>query len=167
MRSKSPAGKTKAPEQPRGAAWAAVLRLLSRRDYSLGELRQRLLAKGFAEDAVAEAVSRGVELGYLDDARLIERVSQALLEQGRAAGPRLAMELRRRGFPRELVDTALATLSAAGGEELSLRELIARRFARFDFASADERERRRVVTFLQRRGFSLDRILNELKRTEP
>ena len=147
--------------------WAATLRLLSRRDYSIGELRQRLLAKGFAAEAVDVAVARGMELGYLDDVRLIERVSQALLAQGRAAGPRLALELRRRGFPRELIESAVTGAAAAVGEDLPLRELIDRRFATFDFARADERERRRVVTFLQRRGFALERILNELKRTDP
>jgi len=147
--------------------WAATLRLLSRRDYSIGELRQRLLAKGFAAEAVDAAVARGIELGYLDDSRLIERVSQTLLTQGRAAGPRLVLELRRRGFPRDLIATAVASACAEGGEDQALRGLIDRRFAAFDFARADERERRRVVTYLQRRGFALERILNELKRTDP
>ena len=159
--------RTRAPRGTAGDPWATALRLLSRRDYSVGELRQRLLAKGFAAAAVEAAVARGSELGYLDDARLIGRVSQALLAQGRAAGPRLAMELRRRGFPREMIETALADLAAGGGDAQALRDLIGRRFAAFDFARADERERRRVVTFLQRRGFPLDRILNELKRNDP
>ena len=146
--------------------WSAALRLLTRRDYSVGELRRRLLDKGFTAEAVETAVNRGIELGYLDDARLIERLSQALLAQGRAAGGRLAMELRRRGFPRELIEPAVMAASAEGAEEQSLRALIDRRFATFDFAGADERERRRVVTFLQRRGFPLEHILNELKRND-
>jgi len=53
------------------------------------------------------------------------------------------------------------------GENQALRELVARRFPAFDMTSADERERRRVVAYLQRRGFPLNRILNELKRTDP
>jgi regulatory protein len=158
--------KARAPKRAPGDAWAAALRLLTRRDYSTAELRRRLLDKGFAEEAVAAALTRGREFGYLDDLRLIGRLSQALLAQGRAAGPRLTLELRRRGFPREMVDAAVAAAADQGATEQALRDLIGRRFAAFDFASADERERRRVVTFLQRRGFPLDRILTELKRTD-
>jgi regulatory protein len=149
-----------------GSPWQVALRLLSRRDYSTGELRRRLLDKNFPVEAVDAAVARGLDLGYLDDARLVVRLSQALLAQGRAAGPRLTMELRRRGFPRELIDGAVKAASGEGAEEQALRELIGRRFATFDFTGADERERRRVVTYLQRRGFPLDRILTELKRTD-
>jgi len=154
--------------QEGGAPWASALRLLTRRDYGTHELRQRLLQKGFPGEAVEQTIARGIELGYLDDARHVERLSQALLTTGRAAGPRLLQELRRRGLPEELIRTAVTENRAAGREDEALRELIARRFATFDYTAADERERRRVVCFLQRRGFPLDRILHELrKRTDP
>jgi regulatory protein len=140
--------------------------LLTRRDHGTAELRGRLLAKGFAAEAVEQAIARGIELGYLDDARYVERLSRDLLASGRAAGPRLALELRRRGLPEELIGAALSSARAGGGEETALRELIARRFPAFNYADADAGTRRRVVNFLQRRGFPLDRILNELKRTD-
>jgi len=143
-----------------------ALRLLGRRDHSTAELRSRLLAKGFAAEAVEQAIVRGQELGYLDDSRYVERLSRSLLATGRAAGPRLAQELRRRGLPEELIGTQLAAVRTTGAEENALRELIARRFPAFDYAGADTGTRRRVVNFLQRRGFPLDRILNELKRTD-
>jgi regulatory protein len=160
------AARTNPPEVKPGDPWGAALRLLTRRDYSTAELRRRLLDKGYPAEAVEAAVARGIALGYLDDARLIERLSRVLLAQGRAAGPRLTLELRRRGFPRELIAPAVTAATGEGATEQALRELIARRFETFDFATADERERRRVVAFLQRRGFPLERILNELKRTD-
>ncbi|TLM65336.1 MAG: regulatory protein RecX [Deltaproteobacteria bacterium] len=147
--------------------WAAALSLLARRDFGTGELRQRLLAKGFPAEAVEQAIARGRELGYLDDARHADRLARAMLASGRAAGPRLTLELRRRGLPDELVRAAVAEARSSGGEEQALRDLVARRFPAFDYAAADDRERRRVVHFLQRRGFPLDHILNELKRTDP
>jgi regulatory protein len=150
-----------------GDAWAATLRLLTRRDYGTGELRRHLLGKGFPAAAVEVALARGSDLGYLDDARYIERLSRMLVETGRAVGPRLAVELRRRGLPDELIRTTLAETRSAEAEEPALRALIARRFPGFDFLAADDRERRRVVFFLQRRGFPLDRILTELKRNDP
>jgi regulatory protein len=146
--------------------WVVALRLLTRRDYGTQELRQRLLAKGFPAEAVEAAVARGIELGYLDDARHVEQLSRSLLATGRAAGPRLLLELRRRGLPEELIHAAVSAGRAAGVEDQALRTLIARRFPTFNFSAADDRERRRVVSYLQRRGFPFDRILNELKRTD-
>lgn len=150
-----------------GDPWATALRLLARRDYGTEELRQRLLTKEFPAEAVEQAIVRGIALGYLDDARYVERLTRALLTTGRAVGPRLTLELRRRGLPDELIRTALAETRASGGEGEALRALISRRFPDFDYTAATDRERRRVVLFLQRRGFSLDRILTELKRTDP
>jgi regulatory protein len=65
-----------------------------------------------------------------------------------------------------LIHTTVTESRAAGTEAAALRGLIGRRFPAFDFAAAAERERRRVVAFLQRRGFALDQILTELKRTD-
>ena len=151
-----------APADP----WGTALRLLARRDYGTAELQRRLLAQDFPAEAVERAIARGIELGYLDDARYVERLTRALLAAGRAAGPRLVVELRRRGLPEEMIGAALAEARSTGEEETALRDLIARRFPTFNYAAADNNARRRVVHFLQRRGFSLDRILNELKRTD-
>lgn len=152
----------RAPADP----WSTALRLLARRDHGTVELQRRLLAQGFPAEAVEQAIARGIELGYLDDARYVERLTRALLAAGRAAGPRLVLELRRRGLPEELIGAALAEARSTGEEETALRDLIARRFPAFNYAAADSNARRRVVHFLQRRGFPLERILNELKRTD-
>jgi len=152
----------RAPADP----WSTALRLLARRDHGTAELQRRLLAQGFPAEAVEQAIARGIELGYLDDARYVERLTRALLTAGRAAGPRLVLELRRRGLPEDLIEAALAETRSTGEEETALRDLIARRFPAFNYAAADSNARRRVVHFLQRRGFPLERILNELKRTD-
>jgi regulatory protein len=76
------------------------------------------------------------------------------------------MELRRRGLPDELIGTVSAACRESGREEAALHDLVTRRFAAFNYTEADPGERRRVVNFLQRRGFSLDCILNELKRND-
>ena len=147
--------------------WTVALRLLTRRDYGSGELRRRLRDRGFPAEAVEQALARAATLGYLDDQRYVENLTRTLLAAGRAAGPRLVLELRRRQLPEELIRAAVAASREGGKEDQALRDLVARRFPAFDLASADERDQRRVIAFLQRRGFSLDRILNELKRTDP
>ena len=44
-----------------------------------------------------------------------------------------------------------------------LRELVARRYPSYDHQQADDRERRRVIQYLQRRGFTLSDILSVLQ----
>ena len=69
-------------------------------------------------------------------------------------GPRLRLELTRRGVPREIVTDIVADISASYAEEETLAALVARKFAGFDPQAASDRDTRRVVDYLQRRGFS-------------
>ncbi|MCK4501418.1 MAG: RecX family transcriptional regulator, partial [Desulfuromonadales bacterium] len=59
----------------------------------------------------------------------------------------------------QAVETATSEVSTAD----LLRQQLLRRFSSFDYATADSRERRRVVSFFQRRGFSLEQIFTILK----
>ena len=57
------------PTADRTDPWPAALRILTRRDYSQAELRQRLKDKGFEPERIEKALQRCLELGYLDDIR--------------------------------------------------------------------------------------------------
>ena len=144
--------------------WPTALRLLTGRDYSQSELRRRLLDKGFDEIRVDQALQRCLELGYLDDTRYAVNRATSLMAQGRAVGPRILVDLRQRGISEELAGQALAKAREAFDEEELLTSLVSRRFPDFNYNSASAKERRRVVHFLQRRGFSINRILAQLTR---
>ena len=72
----------------RANPWSAALRLLTRRDYSQSDLRQRLRDKGFEQDLIEAALQRCLELGYLDDQRYALNRATSLMRQGRAVGRR-------------------------------------------------------------------------------
>ncbi len=144
--------------------WPTALRLLTRRDYSQAELRQRLLDKGFDPDCIGQALQRCLELGYLDDARYALNRATSLMLQGRAAGSRILADLRQHGIAEDLASQALEQVRTVCDEGEMLRLLIDRRFPAFDYNSAPLKEKRRVVYFLQRRGFSLNRIMDQLTR---
>jgi SOS response regulatory protein OraA/RecX len=89
----------------RGAAYA----LLARRDFTTGELRERLAAKGWDPDAVARAVAELLEERMLDDARYASNYVAYHAARGR--GPiRIGAELRARIVPAELIEAALASV---------------------------------------------------------
>jgi len=152
------------PEVDRANPWSAALRILTRRDYSQSELRQRLLDKGFDQEHIEETLQRCLDLGYLDDDRYALNRATGLLTQGRAVGPRILADLRRHGISEEVACRALEQALEGCDENQLLRSLLERRFPNFNYGTSPVKERRRVVHFLQRRGFSLSRIMDQLTR---
>jgi SOS response regulatory protein OraA/RecX len=89
------------------SAYQAALKILSRRDYFVAELRKRLVRKEFDADEIDDAIRRCVGFGLLDDQRVARRFIE-LCAVSRGWGPhRLEAELRHRG-----VDDGLATVTA-------------------------------------------------------
>lgn len=154
-----------APKERRSGTadpFSTALRLLSRRDYAAAELAQRLRDKGHDDVAIATALERCRDLGYLNDTRFAALRARALLRSGRAAGRRILLDLHQRGIDSEAASAALASAEAEHPPGEQLRELLARRYPHFDFASADPGEKRRVVDFFLRRGFDLSLVLSIL-----
>ncbi|HEX9078670.1 MAG TPA: regulatory protein RecX [Desulfuromonadaceae bacterium] len=141
------------PSSAEGAYRYAV-RLLAARDYTSLKLQRKLLDREFSETDSESAVMRLLAEGWLNDRRFAERFAEAAQASGRFFGPRLRLEMRRRGIPAELINEVVGRIGGEHDEEEGLRSLLERRFPGFSFAAATDRERRRVIGFLQRRGFS-------------
>jgi len=153
-------------QQPadRADPWPTALRLLTARDYSCAELRQRLLDRGFESNRIDDTLQRCLEFGYIDDARYAFNRATSLMNQGRAVGPRILADLRRHGINTEIANMALEKARESCDENQLLKSLVKQRYPDFDYDSASLKERRRVVHYLQRRGFPLGRIMDQLTR---
>ncbi len=138
----------------RKEALASALRLLARRDFSGAELTARLQARGVAAPYAEETVARLREKGLLDDRRFARQFAESAIRQGRGYGVRLRLDLTRRGVAAEIIDEVLASLAVEYDEMETLSALLAKKFAGFNAASAPDREKRRVLQYFQRRGFS-------------
>ncbi len=146
-------------EQTRDAVASAV-RTLARRDHSETELRRKLQDRGFSTGEIETAVAKMMEYGYLDDQRFARIWAESAIRGGRGFGPRLRLELLRRGVADTIVTEVLGTLAEDFREREVLAAVLAKKFSDFDFGKADDREKRRVISYLQRRGFSLSMILD-------
>jgi len=129
-------------------------------------MREKLARRGLEEAAVEAAVARLEEQGWLDDRRFAERFAEMAVAGGRFFGPRLRLEMRRRGVPAGLVDEVLGRIRQERDEQDDLRSVMERKFPGFSFSAAGDREKRRVIAFLQRRGFGLSAIMKILKAEE-
>ena len=106
-------------------AYAAALRLLTRRGYAEAELSGRLRDKGYSAEEADAALARCRDLGYLNDAHFAQQRALALLRNGRAVGRRARLDLRQRGIDDDLAVAAVA--AAATGAALSPLRLCHRR----------------------------------------
>jgi len=147
--------------------FARALRILGRRDHSEAELRLKLERFGFSASIIDETIERCYRYNYLNDERYALAKSREMLRNGRGIGPRILLELRRRGISENLAQTALQqTIEEFPAEEVFLQQL-ERRFAGFNYATAENKERHRVVSYFQRRGFDLGTIFSLLKNSPP
>jgi regulatory protein len=145
-------------------AVAAALRSLTRRDMSEMELRHKLKNRGYADCQIDDAVSRMKGYGYLDDGRYARQWAESALRCGRRFGPRLKMELAARGIAEDVISEVVDSLADEFPEPELVAAIVAKRFGGIDFSNPDPGEKRRVVAYLQRRGFSLPVILKVLDR---
>ena len=146
----------------RGTPLDASFRILSLRDHSEAELRTKLKQKGY-EEGVEETVARLKELGYLDDLRFARQFVSSSVRNGRGYGAKLRIDLARRGVAAAIVAEVLGELEGEVSERELLCGVISRRFAGFDPETATEKERRKVLGYLQRKGFSLSAIFAQLR----
>ena len=130
------------------AARAAALDILSRRDYSSGELRGKLLGKGYDPAVIAELIERLRAEKLLDDARYLENF--VAYHASRGQGPnRVGGDLRRLGLPGAEVE---ATLAAYPDWLTQLKRAREKKFG--TSLPTNYADRQRQARFLAYRGFS-------------
>ena len=143
-----------------------ALRLLTGRDYTVARIRQKLASREVVESDQDTVILRLQREGWLDDRRYAERFAESALSSGRYYGVRLRLEMRRRGFAPDIVNDTLAPLLAESDEISEVRSAAERRYPGFSYSAANDRDKRRVVGFLQRRGFRLSSIMRALRAEE-
>lgn len=140
-----------------------AMRLLTGRDYSVAGIRQKLAVREVAEQDLEAALLRLQHEGWLDDGRYALRFAESSLSSGRYYGARLRLEMRRRGFTADVVNETLAPLLAESDEISEARSAAERRYPGFSYSAASDSDKRRVVGFLQRRGFGFAAIMRALR----
>jgi len=139
-----------------GAAGAAAVALLARRDFCSSELRDSLTAQGFESTTVAGVITELAERGFLSDERYAQHYVSHHAERGQ--GPlRIRRELEQLGLDATLIEQALEA-----GEDWArrAREVRIRRFGLPLPSSWAQKAKQ--ARFLQYRGFSNDHTRSAL-----
>ncbi len=149
------------PEQ----AYQYAVRLLTGRDYTVAKIRQKLALRNVAEQDVDDLIYRLQSEGWLDDRRFAARFAESAISSGRYYGVRLRLEMRRRGFTADILNETVSPLLTKSDELSEVRSAVERRSPGFSYSEASDRDKRRMIGFLQRRGFGFSSIMRAL-RTE-
>ncbi len=131
--------------------------LLSRRDHSEKELREKLRQKGFSEGA-DEAIERLRGYGYVDDARFAARYAAELQRVKHYGKKRIEQELFRKGVDRAVIAETLEEMTFDADDLVSLIE---RKYAG---RLGTEKGVSQTVAALQRRGYGYREIKDALEQ---
>lgn len=149
------------PRQTPAAVRDNALRLLSRREHSVRELRQKLLSRDYEAALVEDVLAALQREGLLSEERFAEAYVRQRSQRG--YGPiRIRQELKERGIDAELASAAIL------GVETSWRSLAqtARRKKFGDEPPEDFEARARQMRFLNYRGFDENQIRAALGGTD-
>ena len=140
-----------------------ALRLLTYRERSIKELKDRLTSKGFTKGEVEGTVEYLIEAGYLDDRRYALRIATSVMENRGWGVKRIIHELRAKGIPGDIIQDVVSGIdrkeelrSAKGAVEKWLR-------TRGISLPLDEGDIARAWRFLNSRGFSVSVIREVMK----
>jgi len=133
--------------------WNRAIGLLSRREYSKGELRDKLSLMSTELDI--ESVLSDLEAaGYQSDTRFVESFLRMRISQGHGL-MRIRFDLKRKGVEEYLIEDAVHA-NDVDWFELAV-DLYKRKYA-LSSKVLDYKERARRVRFMSQRGFSFDEI---------
>ncbi len=136
------------------AAWRAALRIQRQRGHARLDLKRRLLRKQHPPAAVDGALDRLTARGLLDDREYAFHFAATHAARGRGA-PRLVRDLLAQGVERRLAEGVVQeALASEGLDGDGTARAVAERRVRQLAGLPPESQRRRLLAFLARRGFT-------------
>ena len=140
--------------------------LISLKDRTKKEVRLKLEEKFWNKNAVLKAIEKLEEFGYLNDLNY----AVSYIESKTYGKNRISYNLFQKGIDRSTVEKAYLTLDEEKEEnidDVKLKKLIDKNSRKINSSnSRDEKklkEEQKLIQYLARQGFSLDKIFKKLK----
>lgn len=141
--------------------WAAreyFFRILSRRDHSRKELRDKAFKKGIMGDFIDEILDEFEEKEYIDDRKFALKYAADKFEFNDWGPYKIRTQLFKKGINKAVVEQCIE--SAFGEEAIkeSIISLIQKKAQRYQ-REPEEKRRKKVFDFLMRKGYDSETIL--------
>lgn len=132
--------------------------MLSRREHSAFEIRDKLSQRDFEDSEIEQAIIELQQGGWLSDERYAEAYIR--MRQQKGFGPvRISMELNERGVKESIIDTYLNAQDDSW--QHTLQQQYKKKYK--NKAIQDYNDKAKRIRFLQYRGFTLDAICRVVK----
>ena len=138
-------------DQKRAEDYASYL--ISRREYSSGQLKNKLMLRGFNKELSDKTVLKLKQTGLIDDSRFARQTVESMLRNKPAGRAFMIAYLRSKFIPREMAVSIVDEIIGNVDEnELALKILKGRwrQFSKFDLETA----RKKAYNYLSRRSVS-------------
>jgi len=140
------------------SAKSVAVRLLSRREHSAFEIRDKLAKREFDDKEITQAIVELIAGDWLSDERFAEAYIR--MRQIKGFGPiRISIELNERGVDESIVEAYLNARDALWAR--SLIEQYKKKYKNKAIENYNDKAKR--IRFLQYRGFTLDAIYHIVK----
>ena len=143
-------------------AMNTAVRMLSRRDHTRFEVRQKLKQRGFSSGAIRAAVAECERLNYIDDERTARIYIGQLVRRG-FGFRRIAIELKKKGLQGRRIEDILEQQKVEIDEREIARRVLQKKIKSFERETDSKKRRDKLYRFLDYRGFSRS-IISELIR---
>lgn len=164
------------PLTTEGETYDCALNLLSFRDHSCKELRQKLTRRGANVEQVDSSLAKLEDYGIINDERYGQRVYEAWLGKKIYGRQHLVAELHKKGVPQEYISMILEQFTDE--LEQARAEMAADQFCRLQkrkieqyLQSSDPKEKQRfyaaAARYMLSRGFSgeyVELIINKVQK---
>lgn len=145
-------------------AKSRCMHLLQTRDYTRKKLSDKLKQGEYPESIIAEALEYLTSYGYLDDTRYARNyISYHIQDRSRK---KIEMDLIKKGISRTDIQNVFHELMEEGledNEEPLIQKLLIKKH--FSTAEASLQEQQKMISFLLRKGFSMDKIRQVFNQT--
>lgn len=133
-----------------------AIELLSLREHAAGELRTKLLQKGYQKDAIAAAIKYLQDKNYLNDARFANLFAQELVHKKRFGPSKIREKLYQRGLSADVIQKILTEYDQDQQIENCHYHFMKKFKTHSDFESMEDKSK--AIRYLQGKGFSWDVI---------
>jgi len=137
-----------------------AVRMLSAREHSENEIRNKLMQKGFDTETTENTLMQLKSMGYINDGLYARKYISDRLKLKPKSKKALYYELKRKGVDDDIIEEALNETEL---DETSLAYRLAKKkYGKYDARKPDIQ--RKIASFLGHRGFSYEIICETIKQ---
>ncbi len=147
-------------------AHSQAMKILSRRDLSEAQLKDKLRVKGFSEAAVEGALARLKDCNHIDDARFALNWGRSRINARKIGARRLRQELYQKQLDAGIIEDTVNALFAEMDETALARQCADKKLTTMR-GLGHEIQRRRLAQHLYGKGFDTHTVYAVLRETVP